>query len=245
MKVNFKITLLLLSLLSFVNNAQAEWSYAGKFLATTAAGCAVGGAGSYFYANGNGYDTQPRAIVTWMGAATGCLTGALFSYFFYDDDSKTLAQVNEQLMATNNRLQLELQRSANNAAAIPTIKIPDINKTLSSFNIAKINSIHDMDVQTNPTASDCSGNYYAAWIDSNGYVRSNRDQRPKSLWIPISPNLAMSAWQFIYSEEGCFKPHPTYEYFQKIYPGISEMVENQIVLTAEKNPQNLKLSENK
>ena len=49
MKVNFKITLLLLSLLNFVNNAYAEWSYAGKFLATTAAGCAVGGAGSYFY----------------------------------------------------------------------------------------------------------------------------------------------------------------------------------------------------
>lgn len=244
MKLKFVNKLLLLSLLSFVNNAQAEWSYGGKFLATTAAGCAVGGVGSYFYANNTGYDTQPRAIVTWMGAATGCLTGALFSYFFYDDDSKMLAQVNEQLTATNNRLQLELQKSANNAASIPTLKIPDINKTLNSFKIAKIDSIHEMDVQTSPTASDCSGNYYAAWLDSNGYVRSNKDARPKNLWIPISPNLAMSAWQFIYSETGCFKPHPSYDYFQKIYPGISEMIEKQIVLTAEKNPQNLKVGEN-
>ena len=49
-----------------------------------------------------------------------------------------LAQVNEQLTATNNRLQLELQKSANNAASIPTLKIPDINKTLNSFKIAKL-----------------------------------------------------------------------------------------------------------
>ncbi|KAB8039138.1 hypothetical protein GCL60_09795 [Silvanigrella paludirubra] len=249
MKVNFKITLLLLSLLSFVNNAYAEWSYAGKFLATTAAGCAVGGAGSYFYANGAGYDTQPRAIVTWMGAATGCLTGALFSYLFYDDDSKTLAQVNEQLTATNNRLQLELQKSANNSSfgvPLPSVKLPDLNSTLNSFKIAKMESIYEMDVKTNPTIADCSGDYYSIWLDSNGYAHSaKKDERPRNLWIPVSPNLAMSSWQFIYSSTGCFKPHPSYDYFEKIVPGLARMLENQIVITAKNNPQIIKVGESK
>ncbi|CAO1295339.1 unnamed protein product [Diamesa hyperborea] len=79
------------------NNAYADWSYGGKFLATTFGGCAVGGASAYGYASNMNYDSQPKSIVTWMGAATGCLSGAIFSYFFYDDNSATLnTKINEQ-----------------------------------------------------------------------------------------------------------------------------------------------------
>jgi hypothetical protein len=226
------------------NYAQASWSYGSKFLATTFAGCAVGGAGSYIYADNTGYDSQPKLIVTWMGAATGCLTGALFSYFFYDDESAALSQVNEQLMATNNALQRQLQKSVNTSTfgpPLPSIDLSGVSShlILNSMQIGKLSSLSEIDVKTNPTINDCESGVYSLWMDSNGFVHSaNKEERPRNLWIPVSSDLAISAWQFLYSDKNCFKAHPQYGYFESIAPGLTKMLKNQITMTAEKSVNN-------
>lgn len=71
----------------FGSYAHADISYGAKFLFTTAGGCAVGGLTEFAIAKTAGYDKQPTQIISLLGATSGCLTGALFSYFFYDDKS--------------------------------------------------------------------------------------------------------------------------------------------------------------
>lgn len=69
-------------------SAHAEISYGAKFLFTTAGGCAVGGLTEFAIAKKAGFDSQPTQIVSLLGATSGCLTGALISYFFYEDKTR-------------------------------------------------------------------------------------------------------------------------------------------------------------
>lgn len=86
-KKNFYIISSFILVSFFSSYAHADISYGAKFLFTTAGGCAVGGLTEFAIAKTAGYDKQPTQIISLLGATSGCLTGALFSYFFYEDKS--------------------------------------------------------------------------------------------------------------------------------------------------------------
>ncbi|MBX9837690.1 MAG: hypothetical protein K2X69_05155 [Silvanigrellaceae bacterium] len=250
-KIYSKIVLFFLSIVMTSNTAQAEWSYAGKFLATTASGCAAGLASGYMVGNYGGYDSQPKQIVTYMGGVTGCLTGALFSYFFYDEPSKDLAQRNEQLQYVNDRLQLQLQSSVN---ANQLQKLGGMLPTSpSGNNLGQTNSIlENMKIaQIDPSKIGGMGSIlngikkcniiYPLWMGKDGFVNSSNDKiNEEDSWIPVSPNFAIKVWQFYYSKDGCFEKDPRYGYFEKVVPGLTKSLKMHMDYTLGINEDNLK-----
>ena len=237
MSVKYKIYLLVI-ILFFKNNARAEWSYAGKFLATTAAGCAAGGGVSYLYANNTGYDSQPRAIVTWMGTATGCLTGALFSYFFYEEPSKDLAQRNEQLQHVNDQLQLQLQTVVNSNqlkkmnGSMPGGNQSNINSILENMKIAQIDASKIGGMGSILNGMKKCNIIYPLWMGKDGFVNSqSENNKEEDSWIPVSPNFAIKVWQFYYSKDGCFEKDTRYGYFESVMPGLTRNLKTHLEYT--------------
>nr|BFD33494.1 hypothetical protein GTC16762_31130 [Pigmentibacter ruber] len=237
-KLFSKVILLFLSLVITTNTAKAEWSYAGKFLATTAGGCAAGLASGYMIGNYGGYDSQPKQIMTYMGGVTGCLTGALFSYFFYDEPSKDLTQRNEQLQHVNDQLQLQLQTIVNSN------QLKKMNGSIPSGNQSNINSIlENMKIaQIDPSKIGGLGNIqnglkkcdiiYPLWMGKDGFVNSQSESmKEEDSWIPVSPNFAIKVWQFYYSKDGCFEKDTRYGYFESVMPGLTRNLKTHLEYT--------------
>lgn len=240
-KLFSKFILLFLPLVITTNTAKAEWSYAGKFLATTAGGCAAGLASGYMIGNYGGYDSQPKQIVTYMGGVTGCLTGALFSYFFYDEPSKDLTQRNEQLQHVNDQLQLQLQTVVNSnqlqrmGGGQQNLKNSgqiNLNSILSNMQIAQIDpsKIGGLgNIQNGLKKCDI---IYPLWMGRNGFVSSSSDKNAnEDTWIPVSPHYAIKAWQFYYSKDGCFEADKRYGFFENVMPGLTDNLQKQLEYT--------------
>lgn len=230
-----------LSVVSIFNTAKAEWSYAGKFLATTASGCAAGLASGFMIGNYGGYDSQPKQIVTYMGGVTGCLTGALFSYFFYDEPSKDLTQRNEQLQHVNDQLQLQLQ-SVVNSNQLQKMGGQQNPKNIGQINLNSI--LSNMQIaQIDPSKIGGLGNIqnglkkcdviYPLWMGRNGFVNSGSDSNivNEDAWIPVSPHYAIKSWQFYYSKDGCFEADKRYGFFENVMPGLTDNLQKQLEYT--------------
>lgn len=241
----FSLLLVFFSL-TFSFNAYARWSFAGKFLATTASSCAVGAAAGYTYAESTGYDSQPKQVVTWMSGVTGCLTGAVFSYFFFDDPSKDLAAKNEQLSSINSQLQLQIQQITDvenlglNHYPMPqgmgqshgqnknlqtNYSENDDYSILTNLDIGKI----DPD-KIGGTGGIIGGIkqcnvIYPIWMDDAGFVHSfsgkGKTVVAAEKWIPVSPNFAIKTWQFYFSPDGCFEQNKQYGFFERVMPGLT------------------------
>ncbi|BBH54712.1 hypothetical protein [Fluviispira sanaruensis] len=223
--------------------AYADWSYGGKFLATTAAGCVAGLGAGYMVGEYGGYDSQPKQIVTYMSGVTGCLTGALFSYFFYDDPTRELSQRSQQLQYVNDQLQLQLQATVNgnqlqkmggripqNGSNTVDISRAELNNILNNMQIAKIDSSGlGGSSSIIKGLKDC-GTIYPLWMGKDGFVNSLSSDKiqEESQWIPVSQNYALKVWQFYYSKEGCFEADKRYGYFENIMPGLSANLEKQL-----------------
>lgn len=227
-----KIMTLLFIISIFISSkiAYADWSYGGKFLATTFAGCAVGGISSYAYAENTGYDSQPKAIVTWMGAATGCLTGAIFSYFFYDDNSATLnTRINEQQKTIADlSIQLaDIQGQKQNGTFNPpkvagnypnpfgdfkvTEGIPktsyDENKLPSGLNIKKCNQMLKFTLQTPDE------------------IKLNSENMPV---VAVSPHFALVGLTFLYSKNDCLFPSKKGVYAEEYLNGLTDFLTSRV-----------------
>jgi hypothetical protein len=222
------------------NIAHAEWSYGGKFISATLSGCAAGGVSAYSYADSTGYDSQPKQVVTLLGMTTGCVTGAIFSYFFFDDPSRDLAQNNEHLRSANAQLQLQIQQitnaqnlgmqnysmtqSANQNSHSPTN--PSLN---DDYSILKNLDIGKIDPTKIGGTGGISGGIkqcniiYPIWMDDAGFVHSfsGKSIAATEKWIPVSPNFAIKTWQFYFSPDGCFEQNKQYGFFEHVIPGLT------------------------
>lgn len=241
-----------LNMISFY--AHAEWSYAGKFLATTASTCAAGLATGYAVGENGGYDSQPKQIVTWMGGVTGCLSGAVFSYFFFNDPSKELAQKNEQLSSTNAQLQLQIQQITN-AQNLGTANYPlpqGMNRNLNSSSNDDGSILNNLDIaKIDPEKIGGTGGItggikqcniiYPIWMDDAGFVHSfsGKNIAAAEKWIPVSQNFAIKTWQFYFSPSGCFEPNKQYGYFERVMPGLTNRLWQEL-----KTVENKKAKEN-
>jgi hypothetical protein len=241
-KNKFLLSIFLASSFIFSNTANGEFSYAGKFLSTTAAGCAVGFGTGFMIGESGGYESQPKQIISWMSAATGCLSAAVFSYFFYDDPTKDIAQRNEQLQHVNNQLQLQLQAQVN-SGTLQNQKFAfsnqsSINLILENMQIARIDPEKIGAIGNIKSGLKKCDVIYPLWMGKNGFVHSDTETiKIEESWIPVSPHFALKTWQFYYSKDGCFEADKKYGYFENVMPGLSNQLENQLryTLTTKEN----------
>lgn len=228
-----KIISLLFLISIFISSkyAYADWSYGGKFLATTVAGCAVGGASSYAYAENTGYDSQPKAIVTWMGAATGCLTGAIFSYFFYDDNSATLnTWINEQQKTIADlSIQLaDIQGQKQNGTFNPPKIAGNFPDPFSDFKVSEgiaKTTFDDSKLPPGLNIKKCNKMLKFTLQSNANDLKLNSESMPV---VPISPNFALVGFTFLYSQNDCISPFKSGVYAEENMKGMTEFLTDKV-----------------
>lgn len=209
------------------NKAQADWSYGGKFLATTVGACLAGGAGSYFLADSSGYDNQPKLILTWSGAAFGCITGALFSYFVYDDNSATLnTRINEQ-QKTISDLSIQLAdiqgQKQNGTYNVPKVAggYPDPFKDLKVTEGVPKTSYDDSKLPPGLNLKKCNRMLKFTLTNSGDEVKLNSDFPSV---VAVSPNFALVGFTFLYSRNDCIFPSKNGQYAEENFKGLTEFL---------------------
>lgn len=227
----FVATTLFSPLLS--NTAHADLSYGAKFVLTTASGCAAGGVGSSIYASQAGYDSQPQQTLTWMGAATGCLTGALFSYFFYNEDSGSLQTKISEQQKTIQDLSLQLA----------TMQGQRQNGTFSSDQVYRSlpNPFDKLELKEGVAKSTYDPNHlpkglniktcshlwqYSLINDGNDVLNTTESN---SRIVAVSKNFALVGFAFLYSPNDCFSPSTENGFYaEKYFPGLENFLINRV-----------------
>lgn len=239
-----KKTIVILSLVLFANHANAEMSYGSKFLATTLAACAVGGAGSYIYASNTGYDSQPRTIVTFMGATTGCISGALFSYLFYEDKTdKLTAQVSSD-EKTITDLKIQLARMKNSSLYsfssdmtgmeeyLPKTVLPELSgqNPFENLGITEVITQKMIDDKNLPSgfSSETCAKWYNFYLTGDSTISTTKKEKLE--FIAIDKNYALIGFQFAYSYDGCFKPSSSQngKYFGNYWPSLTNFLHDRV-----------------
>lgn len=215
------------------NTAQADLSYGAKFVLTTAAGCTAGGIGTGIYASQAGYDTQPRATVTWMGAATGCLTGAVFSYFFYNDESGSLQTRISEQQKTIQDLSLQLA-SMQGQKQNGTFSSDQVYRSLPNpfdnlelkEGIAK--STYDPNhLPKGLNIKTCSHLWQYSLINDGSDVVSTTNSNSRI--VAVSKNFALVGFAFLYSPNDCFSPSTENGFYaEKYFPGLENFLINRV-----------------
>jgi hypothetical protein len=229
-----KKTLFISFILIFISNyAHADWSYSGKFLATTVAGCAIGGSGSYVYADNTGYDSQPKAIVTWMGAATGCLTGAIFSYFFYDDNSATLnTRINEQQKTIADlSIQLaDMQGQKQNGTFNPPPLVGNYPNPFDKLQLKEGVAKQNYDLNNLPRGlniKNCDKLYQYSLVDDGNDVELAKKSQEI---IAVSKKFALVGFTFLYTPNDCFSPSlPGGKYAESYFNGLESFLQKRVI----------------
>ncbi len=213
------------------NNAQADWSYGGKFLATTVGACLAGGAGAYFYADNTGYDNQPKMILTWSGAAFGCITGAVFSYFFYDDNSATLnTRINEQ-QKTISDLSIQLAdmqgQKQNGTFNIPKVagNYPNPFDNLKLSEGVPKHAYDDSKLPPGLNLKKCNRMLKFTLTNSGNDVALNSEMQNI---VAVSPNFALVGFTFLYSPNDCIFPSKNNEYAEEHFNGLTKFLYDRV-----------------
>lgn len=241
MKSKLKLFVMkLFSLLFLVltsQNAQADWSYGAKFLATTFGGCAVGYGAGYGYSHVNNYDSQPGMIVSWMGAATGCLSGALFSYIFYEDktqaltarvssDDKTIEDLKIQLARIKNATSYTSYDGSNPQEFYSNVPEVALQNPFENLGVTEVITQKMIDEKNLPTgfSSDTCSKFYNFYLTGDSTISTNK--KDKLEFIAIDKNFALIGFQFAYSYDGCFKPSDSQngKYFGQYWPYLSQFL---------------------
>ncbi len=234
MKNKIIIFIATLSFLLNSNYAQAEWSYGAKFLATTFSGCAAGYGAGYGYAQVNNYDSQPGMIVSWMGAASGCLTGALFSYIFYEDKTQPLTARVSSDDKTIEDLKIQLARIKNSTSYAPYdgsnsqdfySNVPESAKQ-NPFENLGVNEVItqkmiDQKNLPNGFSSETCSKWYSFYLTGDASITAIKKEKLE--FIAIDKNFALIGFQFAYSYDGCFKPSDEQngKYYGQHWPSLS------------------------
>lgn len=235
-KFLFAVTILFSPLLS--NTAHADVSYGAKFVLTTAAGCAAGGVGTSIYASQAGYDSQPQQTLTWMGAASGCLTGAIFSYFFYNDDSAGLQTKVSEQQKTIQDLSLQLasmQGQKQNGTFYPagtnTALLPNpFNHMELKEGVAKSTSSFDTShLPKGLNIKNCNKLWQYSLAQDGSEIENSRS--PKYKIVAVNKNFALVGFTFLYSPNDCFYPSSddgvyAENYFSGLTNFLTERVKN-------------------
>lgn len=230
MKNKLMILCFSFSSIAIVNKANADMSYGAKFLATTFSGCAVGGFGSYFYADNTGYDSQPKAIVTWMGAATGCLTGAIFSYFFYDDNSATLnTRINEQQKTIADlSIQLaDIQGQKQNGTFNPPKVAGNYPNPFGDFKVSEGVAKTSYDENKLPTGLNIKkcNQMLKFTLQTPDEIKLNSENMPV---VAVSPHFALVGLTFLYSKNDCLFPSKNGVYAEEYLNGLTDFLTSRV-----------------
>lgn len=237
-----KKKIVIFSFLLYVQIANAEIAYGTKFLTTTLAGCAAGGIGSYVYADNTGYDSQPKSIISWMGAATGCLTGAVFSYFFYDDKTDKLTAKVASDEKTITDLQIQLARMKNSSYTysrdmtgmeeyLPRTVLPELDQNpFENLGISEVITQKMIDEKNLPTgfSSETCSKWYNFYLTGDSTITTNKKEKLE--FIAIDKNYALIGFQFAYSYDGCFKPSNSQngKYFGNYWPNLTNFLHDRV-----------------
>ncbi|BBH54626.1 hypothetical protein [Fluviispira sanaruensis] len=230
---------LLLVLLSSAHTANLyadELSYGTKFTLTTIAGCAVGFGSGYGYAQANNYDSQPSQILGWMGAATGCLTGALFSYLFYDDNTAKMASRISSDEKTITDLQIQLARLKNEKMNFGNENQADITPNFAMQNpfenlgVSEIITKKTLDEKNLPKgfSSETCSKWLNFYLIGDGGIET--EKKEKLEFIAIDRNFALIGFQFAYSYDGCFKPSDAQNgsYYSRHWPELRDFLNGRV-----------------
>jgi hypothetical protein len=218
--------------------AYADMSYGSKFFITTLSGCAAGGAGAYTYAEATGYDSQPKQIVTFMGATTGCITGALFSYLFFNDNTAGLTQQVTSDQKTIDDLKNQLIRIQGGQLSGP---ITDPKVAANAFFTSPLDSNFTsnlIDMKSTPSSElptgiaikntpECKKWARISLIpDADGKVRKVENLQ----WIALDNNFAVLGIQFAYTNKNCFLPSPMQGgiYFGQYWAGVRDFLNGRV-----------------
>ena len=213
----------------------ADISYGSKFLLTTAGGCGVGGITGYTVAKSTGYDLQPTQTITWLGATTGCLTGALFSYFFYDDKSsrlnsriaeqqKTIQDLSLQLAATQGQKQNGTFAMGNNE------KFKNLQNPFDDVRVKEGVAKFKFDSQNLPSGlklRSCDRLWQYTLTGDGNDVENTNSQNKKI--VAVSKNFALIGFTFLYSPQDCFAPSGSEGlYAEDFFPGLTLFLEQRV-----------------
>jgi len=238
--ISIKISIFLSLLCSFlnVNIAYAEISYGAKFITTTLAGCAVGGIGAFVYADNTGYDSQPKQIVTFMGATTGCITGALFSYLIFNDNTAPLTQQVSADQKTINDLKNQLAHFEGGQLSGP---ITDPKIAANSFSTSPLDTNFTstvVDMKKTSLSDLPSGIAIKNTPECKKWARislipdlNEKSKRAENLqWIALDNNFAVIGIQFAYTNKNCFLPSPMQGgiYFGQYWPGVRNFLNGRV-----------------
>lgn len=209
------------------NNAQADWSYGAKFVATTVGACFAGGAGAYVYAANTGYDNQPKMIMTWSGATIGCITGAIISYALYHDESATLnTRINEQ-QKTIADLSIQLSdiqgQKQNGSFNIPKVagNFPNPFDNLKLSEGIPKTSYDESKLPPGLNLKKCNKMLKFTLINSADDLKLN-SELPSV--VAVSPNFALVGFTFLYSPNNCIYPSKNGQYAEENFKGLTEFL---------------------
>ncbi len=234
-KMKKKILVTLFISLSLHFQVQAEWSYGAKFLTTTVASCAAGYGAGYAYTSVNNYDSQPSQIISWMGAATGCLSGALFSYLFFDDSTDKLKTQNESdrkviadLQIQITRLQNDKTLSGNKYAFNNEILGPNPFDNLDVKKIVEEKLIDLGNMPSGFTSDTCSKWYYFTLQGDNTISADKNDSKLE--FIAIDKHYALIGFKFAYSYDGCFRPSTKQNgiFYERYWPSLNKFLNSRV-----------------
>jgi len=211
--------------------AQALTTYGQKFLITTLGSCAAGGAAAYAYAEGTGYDTQPRTSITFLGAATGCITGALFSYFFYDDNSavlKTQIEAQQQTISELSNQIARLQGSSDPNFDVAKGVLPSFPNPFDNLNVSEGVAKKEFDPSNLPAGlnlKNCNRLYqFTLKSDGNSLDIGKGSQDI----VAVSKNFALVGFTFLYTPNSCFAPSSGNSYAGAYFPGLENYLFNRV-----------------
>lgn len=232
------LILMVFSMIIYSKVSYAEMSYGSKFVVTTLSGCAVGGGGAYAYAESTGYDSQPKQVVTFLGATTGCITGALFSYLFFNDNTAPLTQQVSADQKTINDLKNQLARFEGGQLSGP---ITDPKIAANSFSTSPLDHLFSstvIDMKKESLSNLPDGIAIKNTPECKKWARislipdlNDKSKKAKNLqWIALDNNFAVIGIQFAYTNKNCFLPSPMQGgiYLGQYWPGVRNFLNGRV-----------------
>ena len=237
-KMRWLKTLTFLSFMSAVlttSYAHADLSYGAKFVVTTLSSCAAGGAGAYAYAESTGYDSQPKQVLTFMGATTGCITGALFSYLFYKDDTATLeTKISAQQKTIQDlTLQMSDMQGQKQNGSFPgfSSNVAGLPNPFDKLDVKEGKTKSKFDASTLPSGlnlKNCSRLWQYSLIKDGDDLQNGKHLSPQI--VAISKNFALVGFTFLYSPNDCFYPSsPDGRYAESYFPGVTDFLKRRVI----------------
>ncbi len=180
---------------------------------TVAGGCAFGGGVVAYMDSQNPSERKSTAGTIGMSAAVGCLSGAVFSWFFMDDDQAALARDNDNLRTKLAEYDVLLRSKGKQTETGERFE-----DTITSGRISKDSMPADLSTLVN---QGCRAVEFRLGFDMSG----NTD-----VFLPVNGQVAIQAFKYylIVPEDGsdrdCVKPHPRFGFLEKEVVNLGEIL---------------------